>query len=84
MTITSHIDTELQAQLDLARQVQLTLTAHWGVPNPATAVGTPEKIDRALRETFSILDRRISPFLSLPLSTLGLLAIQKEIDKTGH
>jgi arsenate reductase len=60
------------------------LTAHWGVPDPAAVVGTPEEIERAFRDTFSILDRRISLFLSLPLSTLGQLAIQKEIDKIGQ
>jgi len=60
------------------------LTAHWGVPDPAAAVSTPEEIDRAFRDTFSILDRRISLFLSLPLSTLGKLALQKEIDEIGH
>lgn len=60
------------------------LTAHWGVPDPAAAVGTSAEIERAFRDTFSILDRRISLFLSLPLSTLGQLAIQKEIDQIGH
>ena len=60
------------------------MTAHWGVPDPAAAVGTPEEIDRAYRATFSILDRRISLFLSLPLSTLDKLALQKEIDEIGH
>lgn len=60
------------------------LTAHWGVPDPAAAVGTPEEIERAFRDTFSILDRRIRLFLSLTLSTLGKLAIQKEIDEIGR
>jgi arsenate reductase len=60
------------------------LTAQWGVPDPVAAVGTPKEIERVFRDTFSILDRRISLFLSLPLSTLGQLAIQKEIDKIGH
>lgn len=41
-------------------------------------------IDRAFRDTFCILDRRISLFLSLPLSTLDQLALQKEIDEIGH
>ncbi|WP_035359023.1 arsenate reductase ArsC [Edaphobacter aggregans] len=54
------------------------LTAHWGVPDPAAAVGTPQEIDCAFRDTFSILDPRISLFLSLPLSTLDQLALQKE------
>jgi arsenate reductase len=54
------------------------------VPDPAAVVGTPEEIERAFRDTFSILDRRISLFLSLPLSTLDQLALQKEIDKIGR
>jgi arsenate reductase len=60
------------------------LTAHWGVPDPAAAVGTPDEIAREFRDTFSILDRRISLFLSLPLSTLNRLALQKEIDNIGR
>jgi arsenate reductase (thioredoxin) len=60
------------------------MTAHWGVPDPSTLAGTPEQIERAFRDTFSILDRRISLFLSLPLTTLGLLALQKEIDEIGR
>jgi arsenate reductase (thioredoxin) len=60
------------------------LTAHWEVPDPATVVGTPQEIERAFCDTFSILDRRISLFLSLPLSTLDQLALQKEIDNIGR
>jgi len=59
------------------------MTAHWGIPDPATVQGTPEEIARAFRDAFSILDRRISLFLSLPLSTLENLAIQKEIESIG-
>jgi arsenate reductase len=59
------------------------MTAHWGVADPAAAQGTPEQIERAFREAFMILDRRISLFLSLPLSTLGSLAIKKELDRIG-
>ena len=60
------------------------MTAHWGVPDPAAAEGSPEAIERAFREAFLILDRRISLFLSLPFSTLSQLAIQKEIDRIGR
>ena len=59
------------------------MTAHWGVPDPAAAVGTPEQVERAYREAFLSLDRRIMLFLSLPLSSLSQLAIQKEIDRIG-
>lgn len=60
------------------------MTAHWGVPDPAAAQGAPEQIERAFREAFMILDRRITLFLCLPLSTLGSLAIKKEIDRIGQ
>jgi arsenate reductase len=60
------------------------LTAHWGVPDPAAVKGTPEEIARAFRDAFSILDRRIGLFLSLPLSTLENLAIQRELDNIGR
>jgi len=60
------------------------MTAHWGVPDPAAAKGSPDQIERAFREAFMILDRRISLFLCLPLSTLSQLAIKKEIDRIGH
>jgi len=60
------------------------MTAHWGVPDPAAVAGTSEQIERAFRDAFVILDRRISLFLCLPLSSLDKLAIQKQIDDIGH
>src|SRR6266852_6430321 len=59
------------------------MTAHWGVPDPALAKGSSEQIERAFRDTYLILERRISLFLSLPLSSLDKLAIQKEINRIG-
>ncbi len=59
------------------------MTAHWGVADPAAAQGSAEQIERAFRNAFVILDRRISLFLALPLSTLSQLAIRKEIDRIG-
>jgi arsenate reductase (thioredoxin) len=59
------------------------MTAHWGVPDPAAVVGTPEQIERAFRDAFMILERRISLLLFLPLASLDKLAIQKEIDRIG-
>jgi arsenate reductase (thioredoxin) len=60
------------------------MTAHWGVPDPAAVAGTPEQIEKAFREAFMVLDRRIALFLSLPLSSLDKLAIKKEIDRIGR
>uniref|UniRef100_UPI0037C01E39 arsenate reductase ArsC n=1 Tax=Edaphobacter bradus TaxID=2259016 RepID=UPI0037C01E39 len=60
------------------------MTAHWGVADPAAVKGTPEEIERAFHDAFTHLDRRISLFLSLPLSTLEDMAIQREIDQIGR
>jgi arsenate reductase (thioredoxin) len=60
------------------------MTAHWGVPDPAAAKGTEEEIQRAFREAFLLLDRRISLFLCLPLKALDGLTLKKELDNIGR
>ncbi|HKN25092.1 MAG TPA: arsenate reductase ArsC [Candidatus Acidoferrum sp.] len=59
------------------------MTAHWGIPDPGAVAGSDEQIERAFREAFVTLDRRIGLFLSLPLSSLDRLAIKKEVDRIG-
>ena len=46
------------------------MTAHWGVADPAAVHGSPQEVERAYREAFSLLDRRIGLFLSLPLASI--------------
>jgi len=60
------------------------MTAHWGVADPAAVRGTEQEIERAYRDAFLSLERRISLFLCLPLATIDKLAIKKEIEKIGH
>jgi arsenate reductase len=60
------------------------MTAHWGIPDPAAATGSPDQIERAFRDAFMALDRRIGLFLCLPLASLDKLAIKREIDKIGQ
>jgi len=60
------------------------MTAHWGVPDPAAVQGTKEQIDKAYRDAFFMLDRRIRLFLNLPLASLDGLAIRREIDSIGR
>ena len=60
------------------------MTAHWGVPDPAAVRGSQVEIERAFREAFFILDRRISLFLSLPLKSLDRLALKRELDNIGQ
>ena len=52
--------------------------------DPAAVQGTPEQIEKAFRDAFVTLDRRISLLLCLPLASLDKLAIKKEIDRIGH
>lgn len=59
------------------------MTAHWGISDPAAVAGTPEQVERAFREAYVALDRRICLFLALPIDTLGKLAIQSAIDRIG-
>jgi arsenate reductase (thioredoxin) len=60
------------------------MTAHWGVPDPAAVEGTPAQVEKAFRDAFLALDRRISLFLSLPLASLDRLAIQGKLDQIGR
>ena len=59
------------------------MTAHWGVPDPAAVHGSAQEIERAFRDAFTILERRISLFLSLPLASIDKLALKREIDQIG-
>jgi arsenate reductase len=59
------------------------MAAHWGVADPAAVTGTPEEIERAFKDAFITLGRRINLFLSLPLASLDTLAVKKEVDRIG-
>ena len=60
------------------------LTAHWGVPDPAAVKGGEADIERAFRDTFFLLDRRISLFLCLPFKALDNLALKRELDNIAQ
>jgi len=60
------------------------ITAHWGTPDPAAVKGTEEEIQRAFRDAFFLLDRRITLFLNLPLVSIDNLALKKELDDIGR
>jgi arsenate reductase (thioredoxin) len=60
------------------------MTAHWGVPDPAAVVGRQEEGQRAFRDAFFLLDRRIGLFLCLPLASIDCLALKRELDSIGR
>jgi arsenate reductase (thioredoxin) len=59
-------------------------TAHWGIPEPAAVTGTKEEIQKAFRDAFFLLDRRIDLFLSLPHGSIDRLSLKKELDSIGR
>lgn len=59
------------------------VTSHWGVPDPAKAVGNEAEIGLAFADAFRFLYNRISIFGSLPIESLDRIALQREVDAIG-
>jgi protein-tyrosine-phosphatase len=57
------------------------MTAHWGIPDPAAA--PLEKQDRAFRDAYHVLQRRIGLFLSLPLGSIDAMSLQSKLREIG-
>ena len=60
------------------------MTAHWGIPDPAEATGTPAEIALAFKDAYRMLDRRIGIFISLPLRSLDQLSLQRKLREIGR
>jgi arsenate reductase len=55
------------------------VTAHWGVPDPASVEGSEEERRRAFQSAWMMLRRRIDLLLALPLDKLDRIATQQEL-----
>jgi protein-tyrosine-phosphatase len=60
------------------------MTAHWGIPDPAEATGTPAEVALAFKDAYRILERRLSIFVSLPLRSLDQLNLQNKLREIGR
>jgi arsenate reductase len=60
------------------------ITAHWGVEDPAAVTGSDIEKRQAFRDAFRALENRIKIFCSLRLDSLGLMAIQREVEDIGR
>lgn len=58
-------------------------SAHWGLPDPAAASGSPEAIAAAFRAAYATLARRLSEFIRLPFDALDKTAIKTCLDEIG-
>ena len=60
-----------------------TITAHWGLPDPAAAEGTEAERKAAFQRTLAALERRISMFLELRHESLDKPELQSRLDAIG-
>lgn len=60
------------------------LTAHWGVPDPASHAGSEAERAKAFHDAARMLKRRIELFLSLPHDKLDALSLQAELRGIGN
>jgi ArsR family transcriptional regulator, arsenate/arsenite/antimonite-responsive transcriptional repressor / arsenate reductase (thioredoxin) len=60
------------------------MTAHWGIEDPAAVEGTDDDKRRAFFKAFSLLQRRIGLFTSLPFEKLDQLALKQELSQIGQ
>lgn len=58
------------------------MTAHWGVEDPAAVTG--DGAQKAFRNAFHTLERRIRLFVSLPIAKLEGMKLQRKLDEIGH
>jgi arsenate reductase len=60
------------------------MTAHWGLPDPATAQGSEAERHLAFADTLRMLSNRIGIFVSLPIDKLSKLSLQARLDEIGQ
>ena len=59
------------------------MSAHWGVADPAAVEGTDDQKRLALRDTASVLRKRIELFTALPAASLDRMSLKSKLDGIG-
>ncbi len=59
------------------------VSAHWGIPDPAAVLGSDDDKRRAFLAAYTVMQRRISLLVSLPLRSLDRLSLQKQLAEIG-
>jgi hypothetical protein len=60
------------------------MTAHWGIPDPAEATGSPAEIALAFKDAYRMLFQRIGVFTALPIRSLDALSLQQRLKDIGR
>jgi arsenate reductase len=60
------------------------MTAHWGVPDPAAAVGSDPEIALSFNDAYRMLSRRIEIFAALPIKSLDSMTLKGRLKEIGR
>jgi arsenate reductase len=60
------------------------VTAHWGVPDPASVQGPDAQRRGAFQSVWAMLRQRVEQLLALPLETLDRAALQQALRAIGR
>ncbi len=60
------------------------MQAHWGIADPADAMGTDEEIAFAFKLAYDSMHRRISAFVNLPFETLDPISLKNRLKEIGN
>lgn len=60
------------------------VTAHWGMPDPAAATGTPADVALAFADTYRVLSSRLTLFANLPLEKLDPITLKHRVSEIGQ
>lgn len=60
------------------------ITSHWGVPDPATFVGSVAETYAVFEDVYRMIERRISIFVNLPLRQLDAVSLRHRLDTIGR
>ncbi len=59
------------------------MTAHWGIPDPASVMGSEAEKRAAFTEAYRMMFNRISLFLALPLESIDKMSLQNRLKEIG-
>ncbi|HEX3919495.1 MAG TPA: arsenate reductase ArsC, partial [Caulobacteraceae bacterium] len=59
------------------------MTAHWGLPDPAAAQGSPAEVALAFAGAYRMMMGRLTVFMNLPLASIDKLSLQRRLEAIG-
>ncbi|HKO87768.1 MAG TPA: arsenate reductase ArsC [Burkholderiales bacterium] len=55
------------------------ITAHWGIPDPASVEGSDDEKRRAFLQAFTVLNTRIGLLVNLPIASIDRMRLQEHV-----